>query len=606
MTEKQGKEEKSIRGGMSLRATLEILSAAILALYPLRHVNWGLDLWDVGYNYANFKYMGTEHMDPMWLFSTYLSTAVGHLITKLPGAGGLVGMNFFTSLFASILALLGYWFCVKKLRMPFGIAFLGEMLALSLCWCPGAVLYNYLTYLLFLGGVILLYLGLTGEKKGYLAAAGVCLGVNVLTRFSNLPEMGMILAVWAYDLIVWQEEGRKKKGFLPVTLRHTGWCVLGYGGALAASGVYLQARYGLGAYFAGIGRLFAMTDTATDYKATAMIRSVVDYYVKNLYWAVRIGVILSAGLLAFAVLGFLREILAGKKKILRCLSCAVHLFSAALGAAMLIWLYRRKFCSLQFSDYNAMLLPGILFLMLTMLIAAVRIFSRGSAREEKLISGMVILVILLSSLGSNTGVFSSLNNLFVAAPYTLWESWRFVRRARETKIAHVTLNPFPAKCILTAFLLMCFFQFGAFGAVFCFAEATGIQDISASVENNEILRNVRMSEEKARWITELSGYVEENGLQGQEVILYGYIPALSYYLQMPSAFNPWSDLDSYSQEVMEESLKALHDETPVIILESSCAAYPEQADGKLLLLFEFMREHGYKQTFRNEKFVVYR
>ena len=40
----------------------------ILLIYPMRHVNWGLDLWDTGYNYANFLYMGTEHMDPMWLF----------------------------------------------------------------------------------------------------------------------------------------------------------------------------------------------------------------------------------------------------------------------------------------------------------------------------------------------------------------------------------------------------------------------------------------------------------------------------------------------------------------------------------------------------------
>lgn len=59
---------------------------AILFLYPLRHIWIGLDLWDTGYNYANFQYMGLEHMDSMWLFSTYLATAVGHLLSFLPGA----------------------------------------------------------------------------------------------------------------------------------------------------------------------------------------------------------------------------------------------------------------------------------------------------------------------------------------------------------------------------------------------------------------------------------------------------------------------------------------------------------------------------------------
>ena len=55
---------------------IENFMIVILAFYPLRHINVGLDLWDTGYNYANFTYMGMEHMDPMWLFSTYLSNAV--------------------------------------------------------------------------------------------------------------------------------------------------------------------------------------------------------------------------------------------------------------------------------------------------------------------------------------------------------------------------------------------------------------------------------------------------------------------------------------------------------------------------------------------------
>ena len=49
----------------SLMNMAEGLFVVILAFYPLRHVTWGLDLWDTGYNYANFAYMGTKHMEPM-------------------------------------------------------------------------------------------------------------------------------------------------------------------------------------------------------------------------------------------------------------------------------------------------------------------------------------------------------------------------------------------------------------------------------------------------------------------------------------------------------------------------------------------------------------
>lgn len=73
----------------SQRRLWEFVFVAILVLYPLRHIAWGLDLWDTGYGYANFEYMGTQHMDPMWLFSTYLTTAIGHFFSLLPGALGL-------------------------------------------------------------------------------------------------------------------------------------------------------------------------------------------------------------------------------------------------------------------------------------------------------------------------------------------------------------------------------------------------------------------------------------------------------------------------------------------------------------------------------------
>ena len=195
----------------------------------------------------------------------------------------------------------------------------------------------------------------------------------------------------------------------------------------------------------------------------------------------------------------------------------------------------------------------------------------------------------------------------------------------------ITLSSLPAKGALTAFLLMCLFQFGLFGAEFVFAEATGVQEAQSHVENNVVLANIRMSADKALWMTEMSAYVDENGLQGQEVILYGQIPALSYYLQMPSAFNPWSDLDSYSLEQMRIDLAETADEMersgsrPVIIVEREYFTWMTQGvnglkelglgerridqitqDRKWLLLREFMEEQGYEQDFDNGKFIVYR
>lgn len=672
---------------MKWGSQLENLAIVILAFYPLRHIGWGLDLWDTGYNYANFQYMGTRHMDSMWLFSTYLTSVVGNFLTKLPQADTLRGMNLYTGLFASALALTGYFFCTRKLRMPKPIVFLGEMVSLSLCWCPTASLYNYLTYVVFLFSSIFLYLGLVRDKKGYLVCAGVLLGSNVLVRFSNLPEAAMIVAVWAYDIILWLE-GRKRgsgakgtdaggkaaeckealerqketgaagEGFWHRTIRHTLWCLLGYVAALVFLLSYIHIRYGIQEYIAGIQRLFAMTDRAADYKPTAMIMGILGAYVENMYWVVRIGGILAGGMVLFAVAGWLETLLLrfeGQKgaetspstlartipvaarlpwaipvaaRLLWAVVCGaalwllyrkgffsfllpgydsirypglIFLVLAALSGALAVnartlhmgirvlwgavcgsmvwWLYQGGFFSFLFYSYDPIWHPGPLFLMLTMLIAAIRIFHRDSPKEEKLISGIIILIIMLTPIGSNNGVLPSLNNLFLAAPYTLWESWRFLRHVGEKR--GVVLSAFPAKSILVSFLALCLFQFGAFGAIFAFAEATGIQDAEVMVDNNAILRNIKMSPQKAEWMTQLSAYVNENGLQGQEVILYGWIPALSYYLQMPSAFNPWSDLASYSFETMEGDMEELEAriqagaEKPVIILENIHALYVE-------------------------------
>ena len=589
---------------------LNCIFVIVLLLYPLRHIAQGISLTDTGYNYANFEYMGFEHMDPMWLFSTYLANVVGHFITKLPFAIGLVGMNFYTGLFVSGLGIAGYLFCVKKLDMPIWTAFVGEMIAVNLCWCPTALLYNYLTYVFFLACVMLLYCGLTSGVKNdkafvcrkvngvdtalttkgniYLFLAGVCLGMNVFVRFSNLPEAALIIAVWAYSVVEWSECRKSKKSavFLRQAFSRTLVCLLGYLTALLLLFSYIHLRYGLDNYIYGIKRLFAMTDNAADYKADSMLMGIVEDYRQSLYWSVRMAFFLAVGMFLFALAGVITEcVLKRFKSDLpeKIMLFAARLASIVLAAAMILWLCIRGFCSVEiFSgaeiSYGQIMWPSIVFLSLTMLIAAIRIFSPKVLKEEKLISGMLILVILLTSIGSNNKTFPSWNNMFIAAPYCLWQVSLFIKRAKDIRVKKILLSPYPIKCALAAFILLVMFQAQCFGLDFVFAEGTGAQNMTAQVYNNDILKGVKMQPERAVWMTDMTDFVEQNNLKGGDVILYGFIPSLSFYLQMPSAFNPWSDLTSYGVDVFCESLYAVSEEMqsdasyrPAVILEDSYA-----------------------------------
>lgn len=624
--------KNKIAGTGGQKRLLEFVFVAVLVLYPLRHIAWGLDLWDTGYGYANFEYMGTRHMDPMWLFSTYLTTAIGHFLSLLPGAKTLVGMNFYTGLSISLLAVLGYYFCTKVLKIPSWLAFLGEFTAVSFCWCPTGSFYNYVTYVFFLISVICLYLGLSRGKAGWLFAAGVALGCNVLARFSNLPEAAMIVAVWAYGITQKKAAGRKLRKKL---LQDTGMCLAGYLTALLVLFGYIQIRYGMDAYVRGIQRLFSMTEVATDYTAASMILGMFDWYLQNLYWELRMCVFLIAGMIAVGFLEFaaacVRDSYAGKDTIKKALRILEWVVSAVLAVIMVFWLYRQGFCATEYTNYGAIIWPGVTFLTLTLLVTLWRIFTPSAPGEEKLLSGLIFLIVLITSLGSNNKLYPSMNNLFLALPYMYWQFYRFCKYAGSFRWKRMTISPIPAKCLFGGFFLLFFIQVGLFGRNFVFAEGTGVQEIHAQVTNNETLKGVWMSEERAGWMQEISGYVNTGGLAGKDVLLYGQIPALSYYLQMPAAFNPWPDLDSYQIAQMEEDMYKMQERMdadatyrPVVLLEKKYAVYLEAGEdalealqptererslivdnAKLLVIGEFMDAYGYEKTFENEKFVIF-
>lgn len=612
----------------------------VFLLFPMRHAAWGLDLHDTGYNYANFLYGGAEHMGSMWLFSTYLANVVGHLITMLPFGHTLLGMNLYTGLFITALSSMGYWFCTKKLGMNQVITFVGELAAMCMCWCPTAKLYDYLTYVLFLGCFIWLYLGLTEDKKLYLVLAGICLGTNVFVRFSNLPEAGLILAVWVYAFL--ERFQTKKKGR---ALYYTLWCLVGYLGALALFGGWICFRYGLGEYLEGISRLFAMTDTATDYKATSMVMGMILPYWNSLYWIKRMLVFVLAAFL-FTLCGDYAPLCLAKKpedaQRYRIPMQRVGMTAALLMiGVMVFWLFYRGFTTFYYYSYDPITWPGTIFLFLAMGMGAVDIFRPGNQLKDKLLAGLLILVLVLTSLGSNNGILPSMNNLFVAAPFVLDRAVRFAKWAWEkakTKpesLGDFRLNFTAIALALWAIIAVCLVQFAGFGIRFAFCEGTGVQTIGYKVENIPALKGMTMSRERAQWMEEIGAYVQEKNLRGREVILYGWVPSLSFYLEMPAAFNTWSDLASYNVTVMEAAMEQMQvqiqeqgRQKPVVItsvkyqnlgpdeqgmlldisekeLETLGVDMKTASDPKWILIRDYMGAYGYRKTFSNDKFVLW-
>ena len=188
----------------------------------------------------------------------------------------------------------------------------------------------------------------------------------------------------------------------------------------------------------------------------------------------RICLIVAVGVIGFAFAGLLDDLeqglwekVQGEARLIWCGICA----------GMVCWLYGRGFCAMTYDNYGAILRPGISFLTLTLGICVIRILWKDVPKEERLLSGLVFFLVLLTSIGSNNGVYPSLNHLFLPAPYTIWQCVRFMRQAKRRALWAV-------KPALVALLLLFLVQSALFGHTFVFAEATGAKILTLNAAHN--------------------------------------------------------------------------------------------------------------------------
>lgn len=283
---------------------------------------------------------------------------------------------------------------------------------------------------------------------------------------------------------------------------------------------------------------------------------------------------------------------------------------------------------------------GAFLLTATLAVGLVTIFRKKSTEQEKLMCGLGMLVILITPLGSNNHLYSAINNLFLVVPFTLWMLARFLRwlprrltrsGKRKGSGLFITVSLFPVKAMLVCILTMITIQGTLFGVGYVFSESNGGENLHTPIVGNTVLKGMLTSPERAEVLNSLSAYVNQEGLKGQEIILYGGIPSLSYYLEMPFAISAWPDLPSYNYGVMAGDLERLAGEIdggerskPVLLLEKRQGTYLAKGedaltelgledwettrileDRKLLLLADWIESYGYEVCFENEKFLLF-
>ena len=236
--------------------------------------------------------------------------------------------------------------------------------------------------------------------------------------------------------------------------------------------------------------------------------------------------------------------------------------------------------------------------------------------SDRLLAVLAVYALLISAIGGNNGSYSSFNNMFIWLPFLLIS----VRKL----IADNKYNwTYGLKCTLFAVITFFYIQSTLFGFNFAFAEGENGAQIERTMTalGMDSLDGIRMSEEKARSISALNDFLTDSRLKDRELITYGYIPGIHFYLQMKPAFNAWPDLDSFTSAKMTEALAGVSRqireaeinkemsepgyEKPVIIICVSDNALGSDDEVKWKLIYDFIEHEDYRLTYTDSIFAVY-
>lgn len=592
----------------------DILFSVVLFLFAMIGCNQGADLTDTTYslgNYLFFRELGGE-----WIYATFLSNLLGYFLMLLTGHR-MLWMNVAGSVLIALTALMAYH--GLKNYIPRGILFVGELMAIGLCWCPRVIFYNYLTYLILTAAAVLLFHAVMTQKNSLFLTAGILLGLNMFVRISNLTEMALILFVWygaflkrSDEMPEGTEEMSRRTGRF---WRQTGICIVGYLAGVLAGALLMILTVGADGYSRMINWIFSLFTSSGDaggYSMGGMFGLILKNYVGSLRWLLFMALGIAAGTVMFSVK---KDAFLKLKKV--CFLSGIIILG--------IYFYRNGVYDFRYYNNGSIFHLSVIFFLIEWFLCILMTFHKKAGKEDKLFAMLAMLILLITPIGSNNHLFACINNMFLLAPLGIYLGYRLYGCYRKD------YRSFPCVAMgiaLAAGLLVQSMLFHWY-FVFCDGVDGTPRDAVISSEMNGYLAGMKTSQEHAQAIGGLTSYAQKQFINGEELILYGKIPGVSYLLHMSPAFTTsWPDLESFSVQMFMEELEQLKEEClkgerewPVVIFSPETAAYATQdaegmltlgvdgeqmrEDEKLAALSELVIEYGYYETYCNGEFVVF-
>lgn len=564
-------KEKALKNLLKKEQIKYILFLVIAGVLFL-HVNRGVDFSDTGYNLANYE--NFPNVNHTWMVSTILSMSIGKLITFFPFGHTMLFMNIYCTLIAVLFTAV-FYFTLSKV-FDYRYVFVGLLVAVLTTWGPYVILYHYLSYFIFASAGLLLAIGLSKDSYKIIALSSALLALNVFICFPNICEVA-IGALLIADMII-ERRNRVKEIFLFAGT---------YIGVLLSGIALIMILFGRNAYFDMIKGLFSMSETATSYGPFNMVLTMLEGYRWDFgYFAVFL--ILSL-IMSFA---YKRASGRGVKVVIVCMAVL-----SSFGVLRVMRYYGS--ISFDYQDYGSYYSIAVMTILLSLFVSIVSAINSKLSVYVRLLSCLVPIIVLITPLGSNSGVYTLLNGLFIVLPISLG-----LLAKNDNKL--ISCAPYVAS--VSILILALLFQCSLFKINFTYRDVQS-QYVRISKDDNKVLAGMLTSSEKKEYIKGLTGYLRERELEGENAIIFGHIPMTSYALSLKNAISHiWPSLDSYPIKDFEDELNSL-DYCPLIVYQSGYGDlltkdYSESYSDKEILLCEFAKQHDYEKVYENEFFTV--
>jgi len=253
--------------------------------------------------------------------------------------------------------------------------------------------------------------------------------------------------------------------------------------------------------------------------------------------------------------------------------------------------------------YDSVFKAAMMFVIIALILAVIGTvgFLNGS-RLEQTLAFTVLMIVLLTPLGSNNYTYPVINNLYIVAPISLWLFRRLMQRLGEREFN------FAWQSMITMVIVTVLIQGLLFHGSFAFGDGTDGRKRDTVSSNIYKAQGMVSTGDNIESLEKLAEVVEDRKTIDNHVILFGGVPGLAYLFDLePAIGTVWPDLDSYGTDNFEKELLELSvsdDPEPMIIIGKNMQEYANIST-KYDILLDYMNEHGYNKVFESERFMVF-